>query len=364
MAKHPELSIIIPAYNCQLSVSRLINHITSQSYKGLEVIIVDDCSTDNTAKILDELATKDQRIKIIHQQTNGGASLARNTGIKEARGRYLMFLDADDDITDNTIKDYVSAMQSNQNVQLVVSGFKIISLKDNQIISRVESCVNSVPQQQTDEPWRLYILRLLGLDGRLYQVWNKIYLASIIKDNNLQFQVGINFGEDLLFNLDYYAHMTGCIKFITQPLYIYYQSLDSGTFSKSSLIYANRQQNYNYLRQFMAAEFNSSYRQQTIDLMIWIKFNWIYSHLLAVCASSLSHQHKVANINEVAKINSHLKPAGQSTIGKRRYRIEKLLRFLIRHPNFAIIIIGTSNIIKTNQLTARLWRGLRDHINS
>ena len=159
----------------------------------------------------------------------------------------------------------------------------------------------SFPTKEDNESWKIYILRLLGLDGRLYQVWNKIYLANIIKDNNLMFQSGINFGEDLLFNLDYFAHMSGKISFIPKALYIYYQSLDAGTFSKSSLIYNNRLQNYQAVLEFVGAEPSGDDKD---SLLTWLKYNWIYSHLLAISSSDLSHKQKIAKIKEVNQVEA------------------------------------------------------------
>jgi glycosyltransferase involved in cell wall biosynthesis len=90
-----KLSIIIPVYNTQKYIGQCLDSILNQSYKDLEVILVNDGSTDNSGKICDELSKKHKRIRVIHKE-NGGASDARNIGVKEAKGDYIVFVDSDD----------------------------------------------------------------------------------------------------------------------------------------------------------------------------------------------------------------------------------------------------------------------------
>lgn len=102
----PKISIITPVYNVEKFVSQCIESVMSQSYDDWELILVDDCSTDNSGRICDDYASKDSRIRVIHVETNSGALGARNCGIKEATGDYIGFLDSDDWIE----KDYMSIL--------------------------------------------------------------------------------------------------------------------------------------------------------------------------------------------------------------------------------------------------------------
>ncbi len=350
----PELSIIIPAYNCQDNITRMINSIRDQDYCDYELIIVNDHSTDDTVEVIDKLSQSDKRIIIINQPANGGASVARNTGISRAKGKYLMFLDADDTIKKGALAKFVSTIKSSQ-TQLAVSGFTIINLKDRKKLSEVDVCNASPPDRQADEPWKIYILRLLGIDGRLYQVWNKIYLTSIIRKHHLAFQPGVNFGEDLMFNLDYLS-LIDSISFITASLYNYYQSLDGGTFSKSSLIYQNRLDNFTALEKFLADIPPGEPRD---SLLNWIKYSWIYSHLLATRSADLPYNTKLQMINQIHQADSQAPLSHSSVISRSKVRLERLLRHLIRHPRLALYFIGLSNTIKYNQLTTGLWHKLK-----
>lgn len=356
----PILSIIIPAYNCGDQIKTIVNSIINQSFNKWELIIVNDKSTDNTAEILAEITKLDSRIIVINQTKNGGASVARNTGIQKSRGKYIMFFDADDDIAGRTISTFVKNI-GKKNTDLCVSGFTVKNLLSGKVVSSIDVCTNELPKQSEDESFKMYILKLLGLDGRLYQVWNKIYRADIIKNNKIAFQAGVNFGEDLVFNLNYFAHMTGKINFIHQPLYIYNQSLDAGTFSKSSLIYQNRQANYKELLDFMATEPDSSVKT---DLLNWIQYSWLYSHFLAISLSKLSKKEKLVKLRETSKLFSYPPVGDKYIIGNKRVLVEKFLKFIIKHPRLGLLIINISNFIKHNKLTSSLWTKLRRSINS
>ena len=359
MAKQPELSIIIPAHNCGDKISQIVDSILKQSFANFELIIVNDKSSDDTKQVIQKLAKSDERIILINQKHNGGAAVARNAGLSIASGKYIMFFDADDNIVPQTITEFVKAIKDTES-DLVVSGFRVVTSRNNLPLQSVDVCTNNLPEQLIGESWRLYILRLLGLDGRLYQVWNKIYKASVIKKYKLEFKPGINFGEDLIFNLDYLSHINK-ISFINKPLYIYYQSLDSGTFSKSSLIYANRLQNYNYLTNNFLKDEPASKEKES--LLIWIKYSWLYSHLLAISLSMMSQEDKLRVLKEVSNMETSLSLSDKEIIGSKRYHVELLVRYLIKHPRLAQVIMSTSNRLKNSKYTAKLWQTMRRKIN-
>ena len=97
------VSIIVPIYNVEQYISKCIESILAQTYRDFELILVDDGSPDNCGKICDEYAKQDSRVHVIHQE-NSGLSAARNAGIDDAKGEYIMFVDSDDFITDNMLE--------------------------------------------------------------------------------------------------------------------------------------------------------------------------------------------------------------------------------------------------------------------
>ena len=90
------VSIVLPVYNCEKFLEETIKTIQSQTYTNWEALFVNDCSKDKSAEIIKEASTKDSRIKLINLKENSGAAIARNTGMEEAKGRYIAFLDSDD----------------------------------------------------------------------------------------------------------------------------------------------------------------------------------------------------------------------------------------------------------------------------
>ena len=112
------VSIIVPVYKAEKYIHQCIDSLLAQTYRNIEVILVDDGSPDHCGKICDEYAAKDSRVKVIHQQ-NGGVSAARNTGIAHSRGEWIAFVDADDSVT----CAYIEPLYANDS-DWVISGYR------------------------------------------------------------------------------------------------------------------------------------------------------------------------------------------------------------------------------------------------
>ncbi|RFU65822.1 glycosyltransferase family 2 protein [Peribacillus glennii] len=208
------VSIIMPVYNAEKYLSKCIDSILNQSYKNLELILVNDGSKDKSGFICDEYAKNDHRITVIHQE-NSGPSAARNNGIKAAQGTYIQFVDSDDSMEADMTKNLVEAM--NNTVQLVLCGYHSIELNDGNT-----TITKRVPLTQGT----LQHTEFIECFGELYNnqminpLWNKLYVKDIIKEFNISFIEELNMGEDLLFNLAY-IKVCGQISVITDPLYNY-----------------------------------------------------------------------------------------------------------------------------------------------
>ena len=127
-----KLSVIVPVYNVEKYLERCVDSVINQNYPNIEIILVDDGSKDSSGKICDILAAKDNRIKVIHQQ-NGGLSAARNTGIDNATGEYIDFLDSDDELLPNVFNDLIPLLEYN-NLDLIV--FYSQKVKPEKLIKR------------------------------------------------------------------------------------------------------------------------------------------------------------------------------------------------------------------------------------
>ena len=169
-----KVSIVIPVYNTEKYISRLVDSVTSQTYRNLEIIIIDDGSTDNSLKVCQLLATKDKRIKIFHQE-NMGLAETRNNGIKLATGEYISFLDSDDYI-DKTMIEKLVEKAKKTNVDVCQCGFWI-HMKDG-FVKDVTNEQNGPEYFEGKENLiNAYSNHLISIAA-----WDKLYKLSSIID--------------------------------------------------------------------------------------------------------------------------------------------------------------------------------------
>ena len=239
------VSIIVPIYNTEKYLKTCLDSIKAQTYKNLEIILVDDGSTDNSGKIADEYS-KDSRFKVIHQK-NAGQSSARNTGIKNATGDFIGFTDSDDSLNPNFVKKLL-ALYDDKNTSIAVCGHKYHWIKTGVSKNLYQS--NLTPRQK-HETKKAYILKLLASDGKMYSCNNKLFRAFVIKDHHLLFNEKLNFSEDTNFVLDYLAHASGEIAYIKDPLYTYNFGTDTSTIKTSATKWQNWQTAYQNLKKWL-----------------------------------------------------------------------------------------------------------------
>lgn len=232
----PLVSIIIPVYNTNSAATRLLSALLSDAYQNLEIIVVDDGSTDHTPELLRQLQdeTKDSRLKII-RQTNQGASVARNYGINISRGEYLMFIDSDDEVSKDFISDLVRTIQK-PGTALAATGYKYHRIRENRTF---DVAIKPLRKQRKTESFKAYVVFSLATDPRLYSSVNKIYHADIIRENHLHFDEKLNFAEDTKFVLDYLKYASGDIKYVLKPAYIYHFGTETSTVKKSGVKWSN-----------------------------------------------------------------------------------------------------------------------------
>lgn len=140
MNENPLISIIVPIYNVEKYLERCIDSLLRQTYKNIEIILVDDGSTDHSPKMIDEYQSQNKKIKVIHQK-NGGLSNARNNGLEIAKGEYIAFIDSDDYISDDYI-EYLYKLIEENNSQMSICNYKLFSetleIKEEQKDDKVE----------------------------------------------------------------------------------------------------------------------------------------------------------------------------------------------------------------------------------
>lgn len=199
----PKVSIIVPIYNRECLLPRCVDSILNQTFKDFEMILVDDGSTDNSAKICDDYAELDSRVIVIHKE-NGGVSSARNLGIEYSTGEFIMFCDSDDYVE----KQWVENLYA--------------SLSDTVIMPVCSACDENYQIIHNDEKiyYNLYNVWDIIKNKYLHVPWNKIYNAQIIKTHNLRFNENFNYAEDMIFCLNYFEKLqNGKILIFKEPTY-------------------------------------------------------------------------------------------------------------------------------------------------
>lgn len=215
MENTPFFSIVMPAYNCESTVGLTIESVLNQSFTDLELIIVNDGSTDNTSQVLEHYQSKDSRVKFKTIQ-NGGPGNARNKGIELTNGRYLLFVDSDDAMKENTLEMYANHVKD-QKIDLVISSYNMKVLDGEELVdTRLVEAPNQLIETHEEFLDNVYPLMNKQL---MYVAWNKLYKLNIIKKHGIKFP-SYNSCEDRLFNIRYFNYVEAC-KVVSNVLYDY-----------------------------------------------------------------------------------------------------------------------------------------------
>lgn len=337
---NPKVSVIIPVYNTGKDAVKLVMKIKNGTYKNLEIILVDDGSTDETTELLEEFVRqykikyqgkKVPKLRLL-QKENGGAASARNAGIEKATGDFISFVDSDDSIDKTFYEKMVGAItkegnddfqsdelaekenakarkkaelktNSQQKTALAVS-----AVHYNRISNHHEKDIYTNPAKERleDETFKEYILKLFFTDGRLYASTNKLFRADIIEHFNIRFDESRTFAEDTKFVLDYLnaANRVGFtgISFVYEPLYFYNFGTETSVVKNSSLSWGNWRKSYSDVEKF-AGRKKSKLTEKYLDR---IYFRFKVAHALAVARSTQTFEHKLQHVGFFSLIFAEL----------------------------------------------------------
>ena len=202
------ISIIVPVYNSELYINRCLDSLLKQTYKNIEIIIVDDGSKDNSLQLIKDYANRDSRIKV-YTQSNQGPSVARNTGLDNSTGKYIMFVDADDFIDKNMVTNMVEGIKDDKNT---------LVLCDNS-----EIWANEIEERKLFDTDKNYIKKVDVIkaiaSGKAGLVCGKLFNKNIIKEHNIKFDKEIKMCEDQIFFLNISRY---CDNFVYIPKQLYF----------------------------------------------------------------------------------------------------------------------------------------------
>ena len=238
----PLVSIILPVYNAQNHLARCVGSICAQTYRNLEIIILNDGSKDQSLPVCEEFRAKDSRILLVDKE-NSGVSDTRNLGLKLACGKYVQFVDSDDYLDPDFTEHLVTAAVENE-ADLVIAPYKMVipagASKPEQVLGKIQDELGVMSVARPPEvreygflPAGVYdkdtfALRLMDKPASYFYsvLWNKLYRRDILTGNDIQFVSEMRWAEDLVFNLRYIQYAERFVS-IAQAGYSYVQNPQS-----------------------------------------------------------------------------------------------------------------------------------------
>ena len=285
------ISVIVPVYNVSAYLKRCVDSIISQTYGNLEIILVDDESTDESGVICDELATNDSRVKVIHQ-ANAGLSAARNTGIDIATGSFIFFCDSDDYIQEDALEKMLRRLKRDHG-DIVACGIEKVydsSYEDNRNLEETTSDIHVRKKQTSDTSsaadiftsinpgrWSGHesVIQMMRSNNVCSVAWNKLYKKELFE--GIRFPLGVkNEDEALVYKLLYRAKL---VSYIPDTFYKYYQRSDS-------IIHDDLQDWYHFfisasidrIKFFEEMGDDELSQHSRITLLEWIKYSYRNIH--------------------------------------------------------------------------------------
>lgn len=257
--KNKIISVIIPVYNVERYVAQCLESILNQTYKFLEIIIVNDGSTDDSYNICKKYADTDKRIKLFSKK-NGGVSSARNYGLSYVTGDYVYFMDSDDYLELNACEIMIKNIK---NFDLLCFNWSC-TYKNNKIRNGVQTDKILSRNETLD----LCVQNENSFSGYL---WNKLFKADIIKDNHIKFNKNISICEDLLFVVEYIQYCDK-VNSISNVLYNYRMRISAASkrfnLNKFSTIFASYQSLINI------------YKKENLEAKIFLEYEYLYNYYL------------------------------------------------------------------------------------
>lgn len=280
-----KVSLIVAAYNVEKYIARCLDSLTCQTLLDIEVIVVNDASTDRTLEIINQYSGRDSRIHIIDKKTNEGLSLARNTGLRQAEGEYVAFVDGDDFVEADTYGE-CCRLADKAGADCVV----FASVYDRLDGSRMVMPLNSSKDYYGSDEKNLYFAEMLGTQPQEtsdyaigFAPWGRIYRRETLISNNICFISERKLiYEDLMFSLNVTPHLeTVCL--INKPFYHYCENEGSLTKRASAERYQRVSEMYDYIKK------QPKYHHIFENSDLLLRFQRTIFSYVRLCIIQLSH---------------------------------------------------------------------------
>lgn len=313
-----KVSVVIPVYQNEKSIGQCIDSLYKQTWKNLEIIIIDDGSTDNTLKVLQHLSLNKKNTILIHQE-NMGVSAARNRGVEVASGEYLTFVDADDLIEEEYIQVLMDSMKK-ENTDLVIDNiWPAIKNKDCHNY-KIKNLSPSFP----------YLYRKYCF----HNVWGKLYKTVLAKQ--ILFNNKFRMGEDLLYNLDY-LKLINTFTLIHENGYKYIENINSATHSYRKGDFNNQKQLNEASISFYKDFLNGDKKNISIIEQVFSK-NVLLLILTVISSKNLKNDKKLSILRSVIDNPYFFNRLKVQRIDKKLLELIRLL--FIYRKNYVLLIFG------------------------
>lgn len=218
------ISIVIPAYNAGRTIKKCLESICAQTYKNIEVIVINDGSSDDTEKNIRESMSEDDRIQV-YSQENKGVSAARNNGISHVKGKYIAFVDADDYMEPNMYETMVRVVQESEDTDIVIC---------NYYVDDGQECRAAATKSQSWLTSAEAMTNLFIESSYCAYLWSKLFKVELIKKNGILFCEDLDVCEDSVFCCEYFSKIRKG-RYINQELYYYRVFSDSAVHKKYNM---------------------------------------------------------------------------------------------------------------------------------
>ena len=328
-----KISIILPTYNSDDVLENAIKSVIEQTYKNWELVIIENGKKGQAEQIAQSF--NDKRIIYMYQE-QPNVSNARNVGLENVTGKYVAFIDSDDRYEKDFLQKMVQYLEQN-NLQLVTCGYRKLSDKSKMLIKDNTSIFKTTNIKEYLE---------ITKENYLYnELWNKVYISSIIKENNIKFDSNYELGEDFIFNLDYtkFIEKAG---YINEPLYVYTDD------------------EYGLKLKYRPNKFEIEYNLTQYLEKIYIEKKWnmdyIYNRYASVYYNQIIDIYKENNPATIKEKNEQLKNIVtnpkykeelnelQKKVTDRKMKIA-IKYFFLKGKNMAKIFVKLNNLRKRNK---------------
>lgn len=344
MTQKPYFSIIVPVYNAEKFLASTIENILSQSFSDFELILVNDCSPDNSASICEAYAEKDKRIKVIHNDTNRGPGGSRNVGLANANGEYIMYMDSDDTVSDNMLE---TLFNESGTADIITFGINVLHTNEKGNVISKEVLASDFFYADTREKIgkAFYILST----AKIFQyACNKVYRRDFLKSSDVHYE-DMRLGEDFFYNIQLFEKAS-TIKCMSYAFYNYIKpTTQTLTTSYSPIFFDLAKRKFKMEKAFL-----SSMNCQSEDTLNLVYFN----HMKHFISALIRNQSASSNMNLSEKINFVVEKLRDETITEllNNYKprgLQNKLIFQVLKTKIPLLCLMTAKLISIVQKNVR-----------